>query len=200
MIRRLSLLVLVTTSLLNETVHADLKYTIQSEAELLRLPAYCRGTQQIREISRDPIPISTYIQKYGPGYNHLHHYCWSLNQEYQAHSISDRAIARSWLRSAIGGIDYVLRNNHDPSFVFLPDIYVTRARILFQLEDDPNAVSALKKAIELRPSYVPAYSRLSDYYVEKGNTSEAVRILKQGIAKSKKSDMLTRKLRELQVK
>lgn len=184
--------------LFSPNINAELNYRIQTKGELLRLPKYCYGTQQIREISGDPIPIATYIKKYGDGYNHLHHYCWSLNQEYQAQSMSDRAIARSWLESAIGGIDYVLRNNKDEKFIFLPEIYATKARILFQLEKKSDAVIALKKAIELRPAYTPAYARLSDYYAEIGETTEAVKILKEGIAHSKKADMLNRRLKDLE--
>jgi len=112
--------------------------------------------------------------------------------------MSDRTIARSWLRSAINGIDYVLKNNHDPKFIFLPEIYVARARLLFNLDEDLDGVSWLEKAIKLKPSYVPAYARLSDYYVEQGKTAEAIRILKQGIDRSKSSDMLIRRLRDLQ--
>lgn len=176
------------------TVQADRVETI---SELLRLPAYCRGTQQIREVSGDPVPIGEHIKRYGTGYNHLHHYCWALNTENRV-AISNPYDGKFWLRNAIGDIDYVLRNNHDPKFFCLPEIYVSKARILFKLDQPEDAVPWLKKAIALRPNYSPAYARLSDYYVEKGDKAEAVKILKQGIAKSSKSDMLIRRLRELE--
>jgi len=180
------------------TVSAEQTYRIQTISELIRLPAYCKGTQQIREISNDPVPIETYVKRYGKGYNHLHHYCWSLNQEYQAQEMLDHQFAKSWLEGAIGGINYVLRNNHDPKFFCLHEIYVSKARILFKLNQPDDAVPWLKKAIALRPNYSPAYARLSDYYVEKGDKAEAVKIIKQGIAKSNKSDMLIHRLRELE--
>ncbi|PQJ96199.1 hypothetical protein CXB77_10435 [Chromatium okenii] len=177
------------------TVQAD---NVESVSELLRLPAYCKGTQQIREISGDPVPIEEYIKRYGLGYNHLHHYCWALNSENNAVYMSDRDLAHSKIFHAISDIDYVLRNNHDPKFFFLPEIYVSKARILFKLNQPDDAVPWLKKAIALRPNYSPAYARISDYYVEKGDKAEAVKILKQGIAKSNKSDMLIHRLRELE--
>lgn len=177
--------------------HAE-SYIINNSNELLRLPRYCWGTQQIREISQDPTPITTYVAKYGEGYNHLHHYCWSLNQEYKAAFMRDRALARSELVSAIGGIDYVLRNNHDPKFFFLPEIYASKARILFQLDQPSDAVTWLRKAIELNPGYVSAYARLSDYYVYQGDETYAIKILKEGISKCHQSDTLKRRLKELE--
>ena len=178
----------------SSAVYAD---RVESPAELTRLPAYCRGTQQVREISQDPTPISVYIAKYGEGYNHLHHYCWALNTEHRV-SRDNPSDGKFWLSNAIGDIDYVLRNNRDPHFIFLPEIYTSKARILFKLDQGSDAVQWLQKAIATRPDYVPAYARLSDYYANQGNKAEAIKILKQGIARSKRSQMLQRKLSELE--
>jgi tetratricopeptide (TPR) repeat protein len=181
--------------LLTTMAHAD---RIENLAELARLPAYCRGTQQIREISQEPsYKVQEYYAKYGPTYNHLHHYCWALNTENRV-SIQNPRDGKFWLGTAIGDIDYVLHQNHDPKFILLPEIYTSKARILFKIDQAADAIPWLQKAIATRPDYVPAYARLSDYYAERGDTAEAIKILKQGIAKSKKADMLNRRLGELQ--
>ncbi|WP_200335714.1 tetratricopeptide repeat protein [Thiocystis violacea] len=169
---------------------------VESVSELLRLPAYCRGTQQIRDISQDPTPIDVYIKKYGWAYSHLHHYCWALNEENRI-SIARPPDGKFWLGEAIKDIDYVLNQNRNPKFIFLPEMYTTKARILFKLDKPLDAVLWLKKAIEANPRYVPAYSRLSDYYLDQGNTAEAIKILEQGISRSQQSAILQRKLREL---
>jgi tetratricopeptide (TPR) repeat protein len=173
---------------------------VESTSDLAKLPAFCRGTMMIRKLSQDPIPWDVYLKKYGESWMHLHHYCWALNAENHAVSISNTDRRRDKLRYAIGDIDYVLSNNKDPNFYFLPEIYTSKARILFKLDDSDNAVIWLKKAIDLKPSYVPAYARLSDYYVDRGEIDEAIKILNQGIARNKRSDMLTRRLREIQSK
>lgn len=173
---------------------------VDSAMDLARLPAFCRGTMLIRDFSQDPTPWEVYLKKYGKSWTHLHHYCWALNGENHAASISNPDRRYDKLRYALGDIDYVLSNNKDPNFYFLPEIYTSRARILFKLDDPDNAVIWLKKAIDLRPSYVPAYARLSDYYVDRGETEEAVKILNQGIARSQRSEMLKRRLSEIQHK
>ncbi|MBK1642405.1 hypothetical protein CKO12_11060 [Chromatium okenii] len=179
--------------------HASGDGNVTSASQLLGLPSYCRGTQQVRAISQDPTPMSVYIERYGPTYNHLHHYCWALNTE---NDISQRhpPDGRFWLGTAISNIDYVLHNNNDPKFIFLPEIYVAKARILFKMDQANDAVPWLEKAITLRPNYSPAYARLSDYYLEKGNKEKAIKILQQGISRSKTSEMLTRRLRDIQAK
>ena len=171
---------------------------VETMSELLRLPKYCWGTQQIAEISGDR-RHGEYIKRYGPAYHDLHHYCWALNTENRV-SITNPSDGKFWLGQAIGDIDYVLKANKDPKFVFLPEIYTTKARILFKLDKAADAVPWLEKAIKTNPNYIPAYARLSDYYVEKGDTAEAIKILNLGIARSKKSDMLSRRLKALQGK
>ncbi len=176
------------------TAQAD---RVESMSELLRLPKYCWGTQQVREVSGDPVPLGEYYKRYGFGYSHLHHYCWALTTENRV-AITNPRDGKFWLDNAIGDIDYVLRQNKDPKFVFLPEIYVTKARILFKLDKAADAVPWLQKAIAANPKYLPAYARLSDYYAEKGDKAEAIKILNQGLARNKNSDMLNRRLRELQ--
>jgi len=185
----------VLFSFLSSFSYADGEIT--SAAQLIGLPGYCRGTQQIRAISQDPTPMSVYIERYGYVYTHLHHYCWALNTE-NSIAMNNPKNGHFWLGTAISNIDYVLKNNQDHKFVLLPEIYVSKARIFFKMDQPDDAVPWLKKAIALRPNYSPAYARLSDYYVEKGDKAEAVKILKQGIAKSNKSDMLIHRLREIE--
>lgn len=172
---------------------------VNTMSELLRLPKYCWGTQQINAISGDQMH-EEYIKRYGPAYHDMHHYCWALNTENKI-AITNPPDSKFQLGTVVmSDIDYVLRQNKDPKFVFLPEIYTTKARILFKLDKAEDAVPWLIKAIETNPNYTPAYARLSDYYAEQGKTAEAIKILNQGIARTKRSDMLVRRLKELQGK
>ena len=171
---------------------------VDSIADVAKLPAYCWGTQQIQTVSRDPTPIIENVRRYGEIYKHLHHYCWALDAENKAASMIDVKLAQSTLKEAIKDIDYVLNKNPSKSFVLLPEIYTTKARFLFKLDQQNDAVIWLKKAIQLGSGYVPAYARLSDYYVQIGNTAEAVKILKEGISHGKHPDLLKRRLKLLE--
>ena len=163
---------------------------VETWSELLLLPAYCRGTQLIRVLSKDQTSIEQYVAIYGDAYRHLHHYCWALNAENKANRISDANRRQSALTNALSDFKYFL-DLTPPSFPLLPEIYFSRARILFALKRDMNAVRDLNKAIELKADYAPAYDRLSDYYLGIGDKSNSIKILEQGISHTKNSNNVT---------
>lgn len=169
---------------------------VKTQSELALLPPYCSGTQTIRNISKDPKPYEEYLSLYGNTYSHLHHYCWALNTENNAWKTSDRYLRKSKLGYALGDIQYVL-DRAEPGFVFLPDIYNARARILFSLQRDAEAVTALKKAIELKPDFVTPIARLSDYYVDRGDKARAIKTLEEGIDNTENAKTLLKKLKKL---
>lgn len=169
---------------------------VKTQSEVAMLPPYCSGTQLIRNISKDPKPISEYITMYGKTYSHLHHYCWALNTENNAWKTRERWLRKSKLGYALGDIQYVL-DRAEPGFVFLPDIYNTRARILFSLQRDAEAITALKKAIELKPDFVTPIARLSDYYADHGDKTRAIETLEEGIDNTENAKTLLIKLKKL---
>lgn len=177
--------------------HADVRIT--SKSQLLRLPAYCQNMMSIRDLGSDPsLPsLEEFIRRYGQTFKHMHHYCWALNSEYEAEHMTDPAHRRSELGTALGGVDYVLERA-DPKFFLLPEMYLTRARILFKMDQSMDAVQWIEKSIALKPDNPPAYARLSDYYADQGNIEAAITTLKQGIARCKRVEMLTRRLKELE--
>lgn len=169
---------------------------VENQSELALLPPYCRGAQQIRSISKDPMPIEQYMAIYGKSYYHFHHYCWALNSENKAFLIRDKLLRNSKLGYALGDIQYSL-NHSEPGFVFLPVMYATQARILFTLHRDGEAAVALEKSIEAKPDYVPAIARLSDYFADNGDKAQAIKVLEQGIANTEKAATLIKKLEKL---
>ena len=169
---------------------------VENQTELALLPSICRGTQQIRNISRDTKPIEEYVAMYGQTYYHLHHYCWALNSENKSWRISDRSLRESKLDYALKDIQYVL-DRADPDFAFLPEIYNSQARMLFTLRRDAAAVAALNKATTAKPDYIPAYLRLSNYFSDMGNKTEAAKILEQGIDNTEKANALIKALAKL---
>ncbi|MTW21205.1 tetratricopeptide repeat protein [Allochromatium palmeri] len=170
---------------------------VSTMADVVRLPKYCWGTQLIRNITNDPVPISKYVEIYGKSYMHLHHFCWGLDFEYRAMRSLNQVERNFRLSQALGNIDYVLTYNRDPHFVFLPEIYTARARILFMQQENSEAVRALQQAIALKPSYVPAVSRLSGYYKFAGDNAKAMQVLKEGLLHSPNSSLLKKRFAAL---
>ncbi len=171
---------------------------INSMAELAMLPPYCKGTMLIRQLSKDPVPLEQYVAIYGPSFYHLHHYCWALNSENKANMMNNKKSHDDIMVDALRNLQYVL-TNASPDFVLLPDIYNSQARMLFSMHRDGEAVLALEKAIELKPGYVPAVSRLSDYFVHIGDKGKAIRTLETGIDNTENAGGLIKKLAALGV-
>lgn len=178
--KKSSCLLLLYTILASGYALAD---RVESVAELRKLPPICKGAQQVRDISHDPIPLEKYKSIYGFDYSHFHHYCWALNSENKAPF--DHEHGQSKLSYAIGDLDYVIRNSN-PSFILLPEVYNAKGRILFKLDRDPEAVASLTKALQLKPDHFPAALQLSGYYERIGDKNTAIEILKRSISKSQK--------------
>lgn len=167
-----------------------------SSADLAFMPPYCRGTQLIREVSNDPKSVQEYVAIYGKPYIHLHHYCWALNWERKAWQLKTKGQRDRSLERALGDIDYVLQRSGE-GFVLLPEIYSTQARILSTLNRAPLAILALQNAIKVKPDYVPAYIKLSDYYLKANNKTQAIKILEQGIDNTENAATLIKRLEKL---
>ncbi|MES1981096.1 MAG: hypothetical protein V4443_01350 [Pseudomonadota bacterium] len=154
---------------------------VKTLSELALLPSYCKGTQLIRQISKDPVPIEQYMEIYGAAYYHLHHYCWALNTENNALRINDAYLRNSKLNQALVDYKYFL-DRAAPNFSLLPEVHISRAKLLFTLKRNEEAVMDLNTAIRLKPDYSLAYARLGDYYQSIGDKNNAIKILEQGIS------------------
>lgn len=153
---------------------------VEDLAELALLPNYCKGAQQIRAISNDPKPLQEYVALYGEGYMHIQHYCWALNQENKLPRLRDEQRRQSELISILSNIQYVL-DRSPANFTLLPEIYLGKARILFKMERDVEAVGTLFKLTQFRPDYGPAYDQLGSYYQHTGDKRNAIKVFEQGL-------------------
>lgn len=167
-------------SILSSVTWAD---EVKNLAELALLPSYCKGTQTIRQLSKDPTPTEQYVSVYGHAFTHLHHYCWALNSENNASRLSLKS-RRVKLTYSLEDYKYFL-DRAPSSFILLPEIYTSRARVFFVLERDGDAVKDLYTAIELNAEYSLAYAKLSGYYQKINDKSNAIKILEQGLDNTK---------------
>jgi tetratricopeptide (TPR) repeat protein len=167
-----------------------------SEVELL--PTYCKGTDQIRMITNDPKSIAEYAAIYGEAYKHLHHYCWALNSENKLSRMRNDYEKQSEMTYILHNVQYVL-DRAPLSFSLIPDMYITKARILFKMEQDVEAIGALFKLTQIRPGYGPGYAQLGDYYQRIGDRSNAIKFYQLGLINTNKANaqFFTRKIRKI---
>lgn len=171
---------------------------IENTSELAELPAYCSGTLLTRSVSHDPKSIEEYQAIYGESYLHLHHYCWALNGENHLGKMTgtQKISAFSVILNNIG---YILAKA-PPTFSLLPDIYITKARVLFKANRDSEALDTLFQLTQLRPGYSPAYQQLGEYYQRIGKETEAIKFYELGLSNTsnqKNIDFFLWKIRKL---
>lgn len=169
-----------------------------SKEDLKLLPPYCKGTQLIRNVSGDTTPIGEYKKLYGDEFMHLHHFCWALNTENQYYRNPSSPYRKSMLKHAIGDLDYVIKRS-SPTFVFLPDIHLAKARIYSVHKQNGQAISSALKAIEIKPDYVRAYTFISDLYIKLGAKANAIKVLKSALVHLPNSTPIRKRLVELGV-
>lgn len=160
---------------------------IQDASELALLPTYCMGTEGIRLISHDPKPVEEYVAMYGEIFRHLGFYCAALNAENNLHKINDHYLKKSELNYILNYIQYVLIRA-PATFSLLPEIYLSKARILFKLDRDVDAIGVLFELTKIKPDYGPAYEKLGDYYQRIGDKHNAIKYFEQGLLNTNKEN------------
>lgn len=169
-----------------------------TKEDLKLLPPYCKGTQLIRKVSGDTTPMGEYVKLYGNEFTHLHHFCWALNTENKYFRNPSSSYWKSMLNYAIGDLDYVI-NRSSPTFVFLPDIHLAKARIYSLQKQNGQAISSALKAIEIKPDYVRAYTFTSDLYITLGSKANAIKVLESALVHLPDSTPIRKRLVELGV-
>jgi len=107
-----------------------------------------------------------------------------LNTENHLDKMDDYT-RKNQLGSMLGNIKYVL-DQALPTFPLLPEIYISKARILFKFHSDAEAVDVLFKLTQMKPSYALAYAQLGDYYQRVGDKSNAIKYYEQGLINTDK--------------
>jgi tetratricopeptide (TPR) repeat protein len=155
-----------------------------TDAELALLPKYCPDTMGFHygDASWNTSPnAGRWVAIMGPGFWHVHHYCWALIKLRRA----DRAGVPDQQReghrqSALTDLVYVM-NNVKGDFVLAPEILTWIGRTELSLRRPNQAEEAFAKAREIKPDYWPAYSHWAEYLKSAGRRSDALEIVKAGL-------------------
>lgn len=133
-------------------------------------------------------------QKLGKGtFLHVHHYCFALANEIQLN-----------LNLMLSDLNYVISFWPDNS-ILKPLALYKKARILDLFPErlskgwgkQSDAIGLYEKAIRLNPRYVAAYMALSENAARRGDHERAKAYLSQGLKYNPKSDLLNKRLRDL---
>ena len=176
---------------------------IPTVAELRLLPPYCKDTQIISSFyGRQQSPASydattaTWVNAYGDGFWHVHHYCFAMTYVLRSHRMSNQRERMGLLTQSLGEFEYVLKSANQ-SFPLRPEIHTKKAQALVMLGRGSEATSEFQKAITSKADYPGPYGFLSDYYVEAGDKAQAIKVLEDGLTAAPTSEFLLRRYRNL---
>jgi tetratricopeptide (TPR) repeat protein len=168
--------------------------------EMHMLPEYCKHTQLFRDRvpgGNDREQIERWTTLMGPTFNHLHHYCWALMATNRAAFLSPTRQDRKYnLTSSLPDFDYVIQRA-PPNFGLLPEILTRKGENLIHLERVGEGVGELRRAIEIKADYWPAYAAMSDYYKESSQLAKAREWLEKGLSVAPDTNALKRRLAQL---
>jgi tetratricopeptide (TPR) repeat protein len=165
------------------------------------LPPYCKHTQLYNRYvpgGDNRTQIARWESVMGAqNFQHMHHYCWGLaHTNWALFSSNTRQERDRELRQSVTELDYVLRNVA-PDFALLPEILTRRGENQLRLENWPQGLNDLHRAIELKPDHWPPYAALTDYYRALGELDSAREWVEKGLSAAPGTRALERRLSEL---
>ena len=165
-----------------------------SDADLSVLPAYC--TARLKHPMGSP-EWARWERLLGPGFLHMHHYCFAQNFIRHASLPSTKRTDRLGIyRMALGDLDYML-DKTPPNFLLRPEILVKKGQTLAKIGNTAEAVRTLTAAIEAKPDWDGGYVALSDFYRDLGKKGDAIAVAEKGFQVVPSSRPLARRLSEL---
>lgn len=141
------------------------------------LPKWCNYAQSFDREPGAPGHYNDYRARYGPGWSHVHHYCFALASLVRQNQASNSAQYRRFLgESAIRDLDYVLRNA-PADFFMRYEILYRKARVLIAEKtwDQANAVAA--EMIKLAPERADGHGLVAEVLLGRGRPAEARKVL-----------------------
>lgn len=172
--------------------------------EIALLPKYCPYTQGskpgITVGAKNHPQSEAWLNTIGPGFWHLHHYCWALVQIRRADkSTTPDQLRNGYRQSAIGNMEYVIRNSPG-DLVLLPEIYTWIGRLELRQKRPERAQQYFEKAKSLKIDYWPAYYHWAEHLFSMNNNKEALKITLDGLVQSPSSKPLLELRSKLEMK
>ena len=172
-----------------------------TDSEVALLPKYCPYTQSfkygIRAAMQNSPQTENWLQTVGPGFWHLHHYCWALIQiQRSERSTTPRELRKGYRGAALDNLRYVVKNS-PPNLVLLPEIFTWIGRMELLLDRPAMAHEAFAKAWETKNDYWPPYFHWAEHLLDKGQRAEATAVARSGLEHAPETKPLIELLKRL---
>ena len=190
---RIIIFIVFGISILWHNVFAAESYEWRKDTQFL--PQYCKD----RAKGLDSAEFSKWRATLGDAYIHIHHYCGGIYAEQMAKSTFDQREKKHWLQAVAGEMRYV-SSNCSAKCTLYPELQTRWGWALAADGQPSEAVKHFMLAIRAKPTYPPAYAKLSDLYLDINQPDEARRVLEEGLKAKPGSPMLQRRLQELKAR
>lgn len=157
------------------------------------LPQYC----QDRAKGHTKGPFTKWRKVFGKTYVHVHHYCSGIYAEYKSKGMVNGRARDKWLSAVVNEMSYVSRNC-GVGCVLYPELHTRWGRALGEQGNVSEAIQHFRLAIKAKPTYIAAYSGLSDLYKNIDKRDDAQKVLKEGLKVKPESRALRRRLDKLE--
>jgi hypothetical protein len=154
-----------------------LSFDEMTPAELQALPKWCAHTMTYPRERGSTDQYRSYVEGYGEGWTHVHHYCWALGSMVRHNQPLLPGQQKSGLvQRAIADIDYVLRNA--PREFFLRREISSRKARLLQFSGSLQPALELAKEIEREwPGHADSHGLVAEILLSMNRRQEARKVL-----------------------
>lgn len=149
-------------------------------AERSSLPSWCEHTQSFRGPHGAQRAYNDYVSRYGPGWTHVHHYCWALASIIRYSRYDTTAeLKRTLASSALADLDYVLRNAPE-DFILRYEILARKIRLLVMIGEYSDAENLSETVRSKWPERADSYGLIAEVKLASNQRDDARRILDVG--------------------
>jgi tetratricopeptide (TPR) repeat protein len=160
-----------------------------TDAEFKNLPPFCEA--RMKRTGQ----FGHWQSVLGPDFIHTHHYCGGLGMIHRYYRLRTPQDKTAALNEANGDLTYMVQHA-SPTYSLMPDVYLNRGLVFSLLNQPGAALTDLKKARELNPKLVKAYTLSADIHTKLKQKSEALAAVTEGLRHVPDSKALQRAYQE----
>lgn len=126
-----------------------------------------------------------------------HHYCWAKVSEFRFFSNTNKQKRDYYLKNIHNNIDFCITHGTPENWLYLPLMYVTKARAYRMEQKNIQAIEAVHQALRIYPDYAGGYYLLGEIYEDMGLPSKALEVVSEGLRRNPDSTFLKRRFTAL---
>lgn len=151
-----------------------------TKEELAVLPQWCAYTNGSWGTNERPDIYNGYIQRYGHGWTHMHHYCYGLVNYNRLRSMKvPRETLHAVFRMTKADIIYTIERT-EKNFPFRPEMLVTLTRVQMREGVLLDAAGTAATLVKDWPQHADGYTLFAEVLLRAGKKNEAMEVLRKG--------------------